>query len=55
MPFSKAEKEYIKQLLEREIEHFKRDRKTMFVDIALPYLKGDHEYVHFLEGLMKKL
>ena len=53
--FSDEEKQYLKELLERELEHFRREEKTVAKDAALRFLKAEHEYGHFLEKLLEKL
>ncbi len=53
--FSNDEKEYLKQLLKRELENFKKEGKTASMGAAVRFLKAEHEYGHFLERLMEKL
>jgi hypothetical protein len=53
--FTNDEKEYLKFLILREIEHFKREEKTVAAEAALKFLKAEHEYGHFLESLLKKV
>ncbi|MEM4253916.1 MAG: hypothetical protein QXR48_00825 [Candidatus Woesearchaeota archaeon] len=55
MMLTSEEKRFLKFVVQKELEHYKRDRKTMLVDLPLSFLKGGHDYVHFLEGLLKKL
>lgn len=52
---TKDEKNYLKELVKRELEHFKRDGKTASQDAAVGFLKAEHEYGHFLENILVKL
>lgn len=52
---TKDEKSYLKELVKRELEHFKRDGKAASQDAAVGFLKAEHNYGHFLEGLLEKL
>ena len=49
------EKAYLRSLVKKELEHFKTEKKTLFIDIPPQFLKGEHDFEHFLEGLLKKL
>lgn len=49
------EKRYLRELVKRELERFRQEKKMLFIDMPLPFLKGEHEYVHFIEGILKKL
>ena len=49
------DKKYLKLLVENELKHFKRDKKTLVLDLPVSFLKGEHDYQHFLEELLKKL
>lgn len=53
--FSDDEKEVLRELLKREIEHFKKEESTVAMGSAVKFLKAEHEYGHFLEGLLDKL
>ena len=53
--FSNDEKEYLKELIKRELEQFRKEGKTASMDAAVRFLKAEHEYGHFLEGLLEKL
>ncbi len=53
--FSNDEKEFLKELVKRELEHFKKEEKTVVMSSALKFLKAEHEYGHFLENLLEKL
>ncbi len=52
---NEQEKAYLKGLVEKELEHFRKEKKTLFIDIPPQFLKGEHDFEHFLEGLLKKL
>ena len=53
--FSNDEKQYLRELLKRELESFRKDQKTAAHDAAVRFLKAGHEYGHFLEKLLEKL
>ncbi len=53
--FSNEEKEYLKELVKRELGHFKKEEKTVAMDAAVKFLKAEHEYGHFLEKLLAKI
>ena len=53
--FSEDEKAYLKELVKRELEHFKREEKTVAAESRVKFLKAEHETGHFLEELLKKL
>ena len=53
--FSKEEKEFLKALIKRELEHFRREEKTAAMEAAVKFLKAEHEYGHFLEKLLEKI
>ncbi len=55
MGLTNDEKSFLKFFVQKELEHFKRDKKTMIVDLPVSFLKGEHDYQHFLEQLIKKL
>ncbi len=55
MMLSKEEKEYLKSLVLKDFEHFKREKKTLLVDLPVRFLKGEHELEHFFNELVKKL
>jgi hypothetical protein len=54
MTLTAMETKYVRLLIEKELEHFKREEVTLF-DVDTTFLKGEHEYQHFLEALLKKL
>ena len=49
------EKKYLRELVKKELDAFKKEQRTLFIDIAVPFIKAEHDYGHFLEGLLKKL
>ncbi len=51
---TKQEKEYLAELLKKELKHFNQEGKTA-MDSAPGFLKAEHEYKHFLENLLKKI
>lgn len=55
MTLTTQEKKFLKAIVQKELEHFARDKKTLFVDLPVSFLKGEHDYQHFLEQLLKKL
>ena len=54
MTLTALEKKYLKSIVEKELAHFAREQKTLF-DADISFLKGEHDYKHFLEALLKKL
>ena len=52
---TKDEKSYLREIVKRELESFKKDEKPASYDAAVSFLKAEHEYGHFLEKLMEKL
>ncbi len=52
---SKDETEYLKMLVKREIERFKKEGKIASGDAAVGFLKAEHEYGHFLDKLLENL
>jgi hypothetical protein len=55
MTLTAQEKKYLRLILEKELKHFKKDKSTMLLDLPVIFLKGEHDYKHFLENLIKKL
>ena len=49
------EKEYLRMIVERELEAFKKNEKSTARESSVNFLKAEHEYGHFLEGLLEKL
>jgi len=52
---TKDEKEYLKQIVKEELSKLEKQEKSLFIGMSLNFLKGEHEYKHFLEDLLKKL
>lgn len=55
MTLDAQEKKFLKALVERELKHFERDAASIPVDLPVTFLKGEHDYGHFLERLLKNL
>lgn len=55
MSLTKNEKAYLKEVVKKELEHFAREKKTLLTNLPPQFLKGEHDYQHFLENLLKKL
>lgn len=53
--FSSNEKEFLKEIVKKELESFKKTQKAASMGAALKFLKAEHEFGHFLEALLKKL
>jgi len=53
--FSNDEKEYLKMVVERELEVFRKGEKSFACQASVAFLKAEHEYEHFLERLLEKL
>ncbi len=49
------EKEYLRSIVKRELDNFKKTEPTVAREAALKFLKAEHEYGHFLEKLLEKL
>lgn len=52
---SNDEKEYLKMLVKREIQRFKKEGVAASGDAAVKFLKAEHEYGHFLDKLLENL
>ncbi len=55
MTLTANEKKYLKAIVQKELAHFTKEQKTLFLDMPISFLKGEHDYKHFLEELLKKL
>ncbi len=53
--FSNDENAYLKALIQRELEHFRKEEKIGDMEASVKFLKAAHEYGHFLEKLLAKL
>lgn len=49
------EKSLLGLLVKRELERFRKEKKVGDFDASVKWLKAEHDYGHFLEGLMEKL
>ena len=52
---TKDEKDYLKTIVKEELVKLEKQKKALFIGMSLTFLKGEHEYKHFLENLVKKL
>ncbi len=52
---TKDEKEYLKKIVKEELVKLEKQQKALFIGMSLNFLKGEHEYKHFLENLIEKL
>lgn len=55
MVLTKDEKGFLKRLVKQEFDEFIKNKKTFLWENSPSFLKGEHEYKHFLENLLKKL
>jgi len=55
MMLTKDEKEYLRKIVKEELDKFEKKQSALFIGMSLNFLKGEHEYKHFLENLLKKL
>ena len=55
MTLTKDDKMVLREMVKHELENLERKQKSLFVGMSLSFLKGEHEYKHYLEELMKKL
>ncbi|VVB81153.1 Uncharacterised protein [uncultured archaeon] len=54
--FSNDEKEFLRDMVKRELEHFKKEQKIPGdLEASVRFFKAAHEYGHFLEQLLAKL
>lgn len=53
MVLTKDERDYLRILVKREFEHFKREK--IVIDEAIVFLQGEEKYEAFLHELLKKL
>lgn len=49
------EKEYLRTIVKRELDSFRKKEKLVAMDAAVKFLKAEHEYGHFLEKLLERL
>ena len=55
MTLNKDDKMVLREMVKHELENLERKQKILFVGMSLSFLKGEHEYKHYLTGLLKKL
>ena len=55
MAFTAKEKKYLKTLVQKEIRHYKKERGSLFIALPIRFIKGGHDFKHFLQGILKKL
>lgn len=54
--FSNDEKQFLKELVKRDLENFKKSQKIPGdMEASVRFFKAAHEYGHFLEKLLEKL
>lgn len=53
--FTDIEKEYLKKLVEKDLEKFRSEEKDIISDMSPAFLKGEKEYEAFLKRLLEKL
>jgi len=53
--FSKEENEFLRALLKRELERFRKEQKIGDLEASVKFFKAAHEYGHFLEKLLEKI
>ena len=52
---TKDETAYLRDIVKKELEELEKNQKALFIGMSPNFLKGEHEYKHFLETLLKKL
>ncbi|MBW3004976.1 hypothetical protein KY310_04040 [Candidatus Woesearchaeota archaeon] len=55
MTLTKDDKMVLREMVKHEIANLEKKQKSLFVGMPLSFLKGEHEYKHYLEKLLKKL
>lgn len=55
MTLTNDEKGFLKKLVKQELDAFVENKKTLLWENSPSFLKGEHEYKHFLENLLRKL
>lgn len=53
--FTDMEKEYLKKLVEKDLKHFKEEKKEIISDTRPGFLKGEKEYEMFIKKVLEKL
>jgi len=55
MMLTKDDKIVLREMVKHELKDLEKKQKSLFVGMSLSFLKGEHEYKHYLEKLLKKL
>ena len=55
MKLNKTEKEYLQQLLKRELDSFEKDKEIFLGEGGIAFFQAEEEYQEFLEELLNKL
>ena len=55
MTLTKDDKMVLREMVKHELVNLEKQQKSLFVGMSLSFLKGEHEYKHYLEELLKKL
>ncbi|MBD3304639.1 hypothetical protein GF343_05845 [Candidatus Woesearchaeota archaeon] len=55
MALTRDDKKVLREMVKHELANFEKTQKSLFVGMPLTFLKGEHEYKHYLEKLLKKL
>jgi hypothetical protein len=53
--FTGIEKEYLKKVVEKELEKFQKEEKTILTEMSPSFMKGEAGYEEFLKSLIEKL
>ncbi len=53
--FTDDEKQYLKKLVEKDLEKFTAEEETIITNISPGFLKGEKKYEDFLRELIEKL
>jgi len=52
---TKDQKQVLRVLVKRELDHFTKEKNTIFLEMYLPFLKAEHQVEDFLKELLKAL
>ena len=52
---TRTEKDVLVSMLTKELEQFRKDKKGLIMESAMPFLKAESNYELFLEKLIDKL
>ena len=55
MMLTKDDKMVLREMVKQELDNVAKNQKRLFVGMSPSFLKGEHEYKHYLEKLLKKL